>query len=169
MARRYFIGAFACLILGGLATSHQLFADKPQKPSKAKSVAPQSTSKPVPLSQQFPLKVAVDSSLPGAIKESYQRISSYINNARIPTSAVRNNYFRAHSDANSPEVIGWNAVLMNVEETPEGFLAKLRVYAHRKGVIDSLYYYEYYLINGRGVHFVETEHEPVQPRDVIGI
>ena len=169
MTRTRFIGGLAVLVLGCFVSSHRLFADKPQKASKATAIRQQPMSRPAPLGQQFPLNVAIDSSLPEQIRAGYQKINAHLNAAEIPTSTVRNEYFRVHANTNSPQVIGWNAVLMNVEETPQGFLAKLRVYAYRKGVIDSLYYYEYYLINNTGAHFIQWEHEPVQPRDVIGI
>ena len=169
MIRKQFLAILSLIFVSGLAGSHPWSADKPKKNSKANAIALPLSAKPEALSDEFPLRVTVAPRYPAPIKEKYQGFASHINKLRIPTTTSRNNYFRTHSTASSLTIIGWYAELINVEETPEGMVAKLKVSAQRANVIDGLYYYEYYLVNDRGARFIQWEHEPVQPLDVIGL
>jgi hypothetical protein len=152
---------------GFLGTAH-LFASNSLKArgSESPSSAASETSRDA--AQGHPLRVKIDRNLPRDIGLGLEWLANYLNKSNIPENPIRAQYFIANSLARTRTLIGWDAVLVNIEAVPDGVVAKLRVNAKRQGVIDSLSYYEFYLVNDDGVKLVGWEEDPNRNTDVVG-
>jgi hypothetical protein len=168
MSRIRILVGIALIGSSGLIGSAYLFAGDPREDRRPGSAAPATANMANGAVAEHHLRVESGNDLPEGMKLQLASLINRLNKSKIPTNRTRMQYFLANSLAKSRQIIGWDAVLADAQEVPGGLLAKLRVSARRKGAIDSLSYYEIYLVNGGGAKLVGWEEDPNRNTDVVG-
>ena len=166
MSRIRILVGIAMIGSSSLIGSAYLFAGDPQEDPG--SSPPASANMAKVAAEGHHLRVELGNELPEEMKLRLAGGINHLNKSNISTNRVRMQYFLANSLAGARQIIGWDAVLADAEEVPGGVLTKLRVSARRQGAIDSLSYYEFYLVNGRGARLVGWEEDPNRNADVVG-
>ena len=116
------------------------------------------------------LKVDVDPGLEveKTLIETYRRVARFLTNAKMPPPEVRIRHYLEINGEFFPPIIGWHALITNIEEVPGGLLATLRVSAKIENAYDSHHIFERYLISNDGITLIGATWSLRTSRLIIG-